>query len=225
MRIIDFGTARVVNPDLLAPKQNQQIKDIREAEGVNDETLVGSLNYLSPEVLKLQYSEKCDIWAFGVLAYKFIYNHLPFEGRDKIEIFRRIVEEEIEFAGKPDKEFQGMLELCFKKDPAERATAKELKKCALFKDIDFKEVFDLPPPIPVLLKTRSSELSESSSDNFMYEVEVEKKMFFGNFKPRLVTIESLGGRLTMAYRYLPTRKVRNEFELNLNDYAQVTKNG
>lgn len=27
----------------------------------------------------------------------------------------------------------------------------------------------------------------------------------------------------MAYRYVPTRKVKNEFELNLNDYATVIR--
>ena len=29
----------------------------------------------------------------------------------------------------------------------------------------------------------------------------------------------------MAYRYIQTKKVKNEFELNLNDYATVLKNG
>ncbi len=48
-------------------------------------------------------------------------------------------------------------------------------------------------------------------------------MFFGNFKPRLLTISKTDGRLFMAYRYLPTKKIKNEFELNLNDYAQSLK--
>jgi serine/threonine protein kinase len=45
---------------------------------------VGSANYLSPEALKLNYSEKSDIWAFGVIAYKFYYNYLPFEGENNL---------------------------------------------------------------------------------------------------------------------------------------------
>lgn len=48
-------------------------------------------------------------------------------------------------------------------------------------------------------------------------------MFFGNYKPRCLTIEKLAGSLLMAYRYLPSKKVKNEFELNLNDYAVATK--
>ena len=49
-------------------------------------------------------------------------------------------------------------------------------------------------------------------------------MFFGNFKPRLLTISKVDGRLLMAYRYLPSKTIKNEFELNLNDYAQSCKN-
>jgi hypothetical protein len=45
-------------------------------------------------------------------------------------------------------------------------------------------------------------------------------MFFGNFKPRLLTISRLNKRLMMAYRYLPNKEVKNEFELNLNDFAE-----
>ena len=47
-------------------------------------SLVGSANYLSPEALKLQYSEKSDIWALGVIAYKFYFGYLPFEGVDNM---------------------------------------------------------------------------------------------------------------------------------------------
>lgn len=28
----------------------------------------------------------------------------------------------------------------------------------------------------------------------------------------------------MAYRYMPSKKIKHEFELNLNDYAQPLKN-
>ena len=49
-------------------------------------------------------------------------------------------------------------------------------------------------------------------------------MFFGNYKPRCLTISKIGDRLIMAYRYIPSKKVKNEFELNLNDYAATLKN-
>lgn len=50
-------------------------------------------------------------------------------------------------------------------------------------------------------------------------------MFFGNFKLRLLTISSINGRLFMAYRYLPSKKIKREFEISINDYAQTLKDG
>lgn len=46
-------------------------------------------------------------------------------------------------------------------------------------------------------------------------------MFFGNFKPRLLTIAKNPQGLLMAYRYVDTRKIKKEFKLGLNDYASV----
>lgn len=44
-------------------------------------------------------------------------------------------------------------------------------------------------------------------------------MFFGNFKPRTLTISKDENKLMMAYRYPDTKKIKNEFELNMNSYA------
>ena len=46
-------------------------------------------------------------------------------------------------------------------------------------------------------------------------------MFFGNFKPRILTMQLIAKKLMMAYRYVPTRKIKREFELGLNDYAEI----
>lgn len=45
----------------------------------------------------------------------------------------------------------------------------------------------------------------------MFEMEVEKRMFFGNYKPRILTISKVGPQLMMAYRYVVSREVKNEF--------------
>lgn len=36
------------------------------------------------------YSTKSDIWALGILAYKFYFNKLPYEGKDSVQIFKKI---------------------------------------------------------------------------------------------------------------------------------------
>lgn len=50
-------------------------------------------------------------------------------------------------------------------------------------------------------------------------------MFFGNFKPRYLTISKVANRMMMAYRYIPSKVIKHEFELNMNDYANALKGG
>ena len=54
------------------------------------------------------------------------------------------------------------------------------------------------------------------------EIALEKRMFFGNFKPRLLAMSIKEGSLFMAYKYVDTKAVKNEFQLSMNDYAQTT---
>lgn len=46
-------------------------------------TICGTLNYLSPEILKnSSYTFSSDIWSLGCLLYKLIYNEFPFQFND-----------------------------------------------------------------------------------------------------------------------------------------------
>lgn len=73
----------------------------------------------------------------------------------------------------------------------------------------------MPPPLSV------TELPhhKDQRSGLLLELAVEKRMFFGNFKSRLLTIASDSQGLQMAYRYIDTRKIKREFKLGLNDYA------
>ena len=51
---------------------------------------VGSVYYISPEVLDCAYTEKCDIWSGGVLLFLLLSGKLPFTGKDDQEIFSKI---------------------------------------------------------------------------------------------------------------------------------------
>jgi calcium-dependent protein kinase len=58
---------------------------------------VGTAYYISPEVLKGKYDEKCDIWSAGVILYIIICGYPCFNGDDDDEIFAAINKGKIAF--------------------------------------------------------------------------------------------------------------------------------
>jgi len=53
-------------------------------------TMCGSLHYVAPEVLLRNYTEKCDIWAVGVILYASLSGFFPFDGETQDEIFENV---------------------------------------------------------------------------------------------------------------------------------------
>ena len=58
---------------------------------------VGTAYYISPEVLKGKYDEKCDIWSAGVILYIIICGYPCFNGDTDEEIFEAIIKGKIVF--------------------------------------------------------------------------------------------------------------------------------
>jgi hypothetical protein len=133
-----------------------------------------------------------------MLAYKFYYNCLPFTGTSNVEILQQVAEADIDL-DKVDPTVEELIVLCLKRNPSERASAKMLKMCSLFKGVNFKQIFQMEPPLT------KQELTKGSGA-YLLEQPVDKRMFFGNFKPRLLTMSKSEHGLMMAYRY-PQSKV------------------
>lgn len=87
-------------------KLREDKEDSFEEERERTMSFVGTVNYLSPEGISLNYTQKSDIWAFGILAYKFYFNKLPYEGKDSIEIFKKIKVNNIPIEKDIEPEFQ-----------------------------------------------------------------------------------------------------------------------
>ena len=71
------------------PEKNNPIKviDFGLSQFISDQKLttkVGTAYYVSPEILKGDYTEKCDIWSAGVILYIFLSGDPPFNGPNEI---------------------------------------------------------------------------------------------------------------------------------------------
>lgn len=60
-------------------------------------SLVGTPYYISPEVLKENYDEKCDIWSCGILLHILLVGFPPFKGKTIKETFAKILKYEINY--------------------------------------------------------------------------------------------------------------------------------
>lgn len=51
---------------------------------------MGTPFYIAPEVLKKKYTEKCDVWACGIILYILLSGTPPFNGKNDKQIYERI---------------------------------------------------------------------------------------------------------------------------------------
>ena len=72
IKVIDFGLSQIISPE-------KRLK-----------TKVGTAYYVSPEILKGDYTEKCDVWSAGVILYIFLSGDPPFNGPSDSDIYNKI---------------------------------------------------------------------------------------------------------------------------------------
>ena len=122
IKVIDFGLSKIfgeIKP--IDEKKKQKKKDMS--------TRVGTAYYVSPEVLKGNYDEKCDVWSAGVILYILLSGDPPFNGEDDNAIYRAISKKKYDF---PDSQWKNISKeakdlikhmMC---EPDKRYTAKQV---------------------------------------------------------------------------------------------------
>ena len=108
---------------------------------------IGTLVYCSPEVLKNNYNQKCDIWSCGVIMYILLCGKYPFYGSSEEEITKKILTGNFDFN---DKHFQDvsenakdLIKKCLIHDKNKRITVKEAIRHEFFaSEIDINNIFE-----------------------------------------------------------------------------------
>ena len=82
----DFSSIKIIDFGLALHTTEKRLKE-----------KVGSIFYVSPEVLSHNYTDKCDMWSCGVLAYVMLSGLPPFDGNSNSEIISKIKASEYNF--------------------------------------------------------------------------------------------------------------------------------
>ena len=92
IKVIDFGLSEIA---LISPKNLMSI--IADDKTINMTSFVGTPHYISPEVLKGKYNQKCDIWSAGIILYVLLSGSFPFDGDTDKDIYKAILKKKYEF--------------------------------------------------------------------------------------------------------------------------------
>ena len=98
--LIDFGNSNFFfsnksNSNYNSSNNNSTTTNNNNNNNNQMKSLVGTPYYISPEVLKESYNEKCDVWSCGIILHCLLFGYPPFRGVNIKETFNKILNYEI----------------------------------------------------------------------------------------------------------------------------------
>lgn len=125
-------------------------KSVRRAPMESDERILGTPDYLAPELLLQQgHGPQVDWWALGVCLYEFMTGVPPFNDETPQKVFENILSRNIEWP-QDDEALSAAameaVELLLEMEPTKRPQAERMKAMAFFDPIDWTNMESSPPP-------------------------------------------------------------------------------
>ncbi|XP_063306866.1 serine/threonine-protein kinase greatwall [Pelobates fuscus] len=122
----------------------------RGAAQIETEKILGTPDYLAPELLLGKYHNPAvDWWALGVCLFEFLAGIPPFNDETPAQVFQNILNRDIPW---PEEEetlspnAQSAIDILLTIDNTKRAGFKELKVHPFFHDIEWDDIQNLPMP-------------------------------------------------------------------------------
>ena len=82
----------------------------------------GTAEYIAPEILRKEKTDhRADIYSFGILLYRIIYNRFPFDNNDQLSIYKAHLDEQFDFpSSRFSESLTGIVRKLLSKEPDER---------------------------------------------------------------------------------------------------------
>lgn len=137
-------------------------------DGKKATSLCGTDLYVAPEMIQeLEYGPSVDWWALGVIMYEMMMGHVPFNGDDKMKIFRSILYDKPDYSSRLSRNAISILKGFLNKRPKNRlgygfGLEGTIKVHPFFKTIDWVllEQRKIPPPFKPQITTKRDERDE-----------------------------------------------------------------
>ncbi|KAJ3440250.1 serine/threonine-protein kinase pkga-related [Anaeramoeba flamelloides] len=131
---------------------NPKQKSLHYPEKKKKTSIVGTPNYLAPEVLlgSTRHSFAIDWWSFGIIAYELVCGGPPFNGESLEDIFSNIVDLRLLFPEFMSKELVDLISKLLVEDPKQRLGSKgasKIKNHPFFDGVDWENYFDTMKPM------------------------------------------------------------------------------
>ena len=99
VKIIDFGFSVLLGKNNINKDKNNNDNgnNLKKFGFRRMKSKVGTLYYISPEIIKGNYDEKCDIWACGVILFILLCGYPPFNGSNDKEVYNIITQVKYDF--------------------------------------------------------------------------------------------------------------------------------
>lgn len=105
-------------------------------------TVIGTPEYMAPEIYNSKYTSKSDIYAFGMCLLEIMTNEIPYQECDNVaQIWRRVSEEKNPESLTSVKEpiINDLIMKCIDPDPAKRPTVDELLEETFFTNTEIDD--------------------------------------------------------------------------------------